>query len=125
MNEGFIWGGAVAGLLAVGALGVYLARNAPALRRTLVPHIGEGPAQWAVFGVWFAYVVGALRALAQAIPLYQAYTDAPLPPPVAFGQGALVDIALPFLSFLLPVLHFAALLAAAGALYRYLKAEAP
>ena len=66
MESGYLWGGTLAGLALLVALGVVLAKNSPAFRAALAPYVGEQPARWLLYGAWFVYGYGLLFAVTQA-----------------------------------------------------------
>jgi hypothetical protein len=123
-NSGYVWGGALAGLLVIAGIGIFFAQRQGQLRAALVPHIGERPAQWAVYLVWFAYVYSVLNAIGQAstiIPMFAP--EAESPPLLAFLYGSVWHALLAFVNALVPMIQTVALLVAAFVLYRHGKAD--
>ena len=123
--NGYIWGGAVAGLLVIAALGVLLAQRGAALRRNLEPYVGRGVAKGLLVGAWVAYGYGALHACTAVATIYQSLGADHTPPAVvAFVLGFVERSLLPAVNAALSVLHLVVLLTAAVMLYRHLKVEA-
>lgn len=124
MNDSYVWGGALAGLAIIALIGVLLARKSSAIRTALLPYLGEAPARWSVYVVWFAYVYGAISALAQVVTtLPQFAQENGVPTAISFGYGTVSYALLSFLNALVPLAHVVALVVAAVILYRHLKAE--
>ncbi len=123
MENPYINNGIVAGLVAIALFGVWLAFRSRSLRDALVPHVGEQPARWALYAVWFAYAYSAASALANVsnfLPFYGLEG----PPVLAFLYGSVLTTALSFVAAVVPLLHLVALVVAAWLLYRTLRSEA-
>jgi ABC-type Fe3+-siderophore transport system permease subunit len=123
-NNGYVWGGAIAGLLVIAAIGIVLAQRQGRLRETLAVHVGLQPARGLVYLVWFAYVYSALNAFGQASSIIPSFhPEAETPPVLAFLYGSVWHALLAFVNALVPVVQIAALCVAAFVLYRHGKAE--
>lgn len=123
MENPYINNGIVAGLIAIALVGLWLAFRSRSIRSALAPYIGEQPARWALYVVWFAYVYSAASALANVANFLPFYgLDGP--PVLAFLYGSVLTTALSFVAAVVPLLHLLALVVAAWLLYRTLRSEA-
>lgn len=122
MENPHINNGIVVGLIAIALFGVWLAFRSRSLRAALVPYIGDQPARWALYVVWFAYAYSAVSALANVANFFPSYgLDGP--PVLAFLYGSVLTSLLSFVIAVVPLLHLVALVVAAWLLYRTLRSE--
>ena len=125
MNDSYVTGGVVAGLIVIAMIGVGLALRSRALREALMPYVGAAPARWAVWLAWAGYVVSVLNALGSVYSAFPpGFVSSEAPPPVlSFLYGGLFYPLLGFANSAVSLFHVAALVVAGVLLYRHLKAE--
>jgi hypothetical protein len=119
-GDGYLWGGTVAGLVVIAALGVVLALRQRSIRDALAGYIGERPASWMVYGAWFAYAYGVIASVTQAY--YAAVQVQALPSAVEFVYGLVGQSLLWFATAFVPAAQLLALLAISVLLMRHLRA---
>lgn len=123
-ENGYVWGGVLLGLAVIAFLGVLLFQRGRSFQTALAPYIGEQPARWALYAVWFAYIYSALNAVGGVVTTVAAFDPtAEHPTVVSFAYGAVFESLLRFLNALVPVSHMIALIVAAFVLYRHLRAR--
>lgn len=124
MHDNYVWGGAVAGLVLIALLGVWLAFKSKAIPPALEPYIGEAPARWSVYVVWFVYIYSTINTLARVVNIIPGLAQDG-PTVLSFGYGMITNTLLTFISALVPLVQTVALLIAGYLLYRHLKAGSP
>ena len=126
MESGYLWGGTLAGLALLVALGVVLAKNSPAVRAALAPYVGEQPARWLLYGAWFVYGYGLLFAVTQAyLPTLENTGIGAPPAALSFLYGVFGRSVLWFFNAAVPVVQLIALIAVGVLLFRHLRRAEP
>lgn len=121
-EDRYVWGGALAGLLVIALLGVLLFQGGSRIRAAIEPYIGDQPARWALYAVWFVFVYSTLSAIGGVVTTLSAFDPAHNPPTVvSFGYGAVFISVLSFLNTLVSAGHLIALIVVAVLLYRHLR----
>ncbi|OZC02229.1 hypothetical protein [Rubricoccus marinus] len=123
MESNFVVGGAVAALLIIAGIGVWLLRASSGIRDGLVPYVGETPARWLVGFAWTGYVLGVLQALATAVQTIPAFAPETSPSAVQFITGLATGPILGFASWVSTFVQIGALLVAVVVVSRVLRSE--
>lgn len=122
MESGYLWGGTLAGLALLVALGTVLATRSAVFRASLSRYVGEEPARWFLYAAWSAYGYGLVYAASQAyFPMLES-TGAEAPPSVvAFLYGVFGRSVLWFFGAVVPVIQVIVLVAVGVLLFRHLR----
>jgi len=122
MESGYLWGGTLAGLVFIAALGVLLARRSQSLREALSQYVGEQPARGLLYSAWFIYAYGLLFALTQAYyPTLESTGLGAPPAAISFLYGVFGRSVLWFFNAAIPIIQLLALIAVAVLLLRHLE----
>ena len=121
MDTGFFLGGSIAALIVIAGLGVWLALRGRALRASLAPYVGDGPAGWLLVFVWTGYALGVLQAIATTIQLVPAFAPEAQPNAVQFIAGLTTGPILGFASWVSSFVQIGAMLVAVVVAARVLR----
>lgn len=124
MDTGFFLGGTVAAFIVIAGLGVWLAVRGRALRASLAPYVGEGPAGWLLAFAWAGYALGVLQAIANAIQYVDVFAPEAQPSAVQFLTGLTTGPILSFASWAATIVQIGAMLVAAVVAARVLRPQA-